>query len=481
MINTNDYFLEAFGDDLQVLEEAYKGKTKQLKDLEKMIGENRKKYYDTFKVGGSYYTDPDFEKIGDKIADIFGFKCCDFNLTNDPAPNAFTVPCGFSITNNISGSTIQKIIQDKDNLHYKDKMMSCIIRVTSGAYTNKVFTDAEITALIIHEVGHNFQHNVNNGLRTYSIFMYFMNMFGFIGNLMNGNIPGAIHSFIMSDSESRTAINKWAKQSGLGNLVNTVGNITGFIKVIVAEVLELVGRLTLGIPAGMINIASIILKGGLDPIGTIFGIFISPVKKGAENVSDDFAASHGYGSELISALSKIELDPEASATQIGRLSKRLPIFDSVCTLFALPSMIVSQLFTDHPLTPKRAMGIVAELRRELNKSDVSPKMKKEIEMQIKEVEDVINKMSESKGAVEGIALRKALYRFITDFDKDPRRFIQKVTSKKNLMEAMRLIQEDEYLGLEESIDLDDVESDIFEENQYVMDEIMNSDYEDLFE
>ena len=83
--------------------------------------------------------------------------------------------------------------------------------------------------------------------------------------------------------------------------------------------------------------------------------------------------------------------------------------------------------------------------------------------------------------MEGTALRKALYRFMTDFDKDPRRFIQKVTSKKNLMEAMRLIQEDEYLGLEESIDLDDVESDIFEENQYVMDEIMSSDYEDLFE
>ena len=480
MINRNDYFLEAYGDDLYAIEEAYKGKSKQLLDLEKMIGENRKKYYNTFKVGGSYYTDPDFEKIGDKIASIFGFKYCDFNLVNDPSMNAFTVPCGFSITNNSNGKITQRILTDKDNIKYDRSQISCIIRLTSGLYTNKTFTDGEIMGLIIHEVGHNFQHGVNNCLKMYSVFMYFMNMASIVVNVGSGNLVGALQSIIMKDSEVRSNVNKWAKKSNLGGVINVFGNILGFIRVIISEVLELTGRLTLGIPAGLINIASIIATGVSNPLTLIVGILSAPIKKGAENVSDDFAASHGYGAELISALSKIDLDPNASATEIGKFSKKLPLFDSVCTLFALPTMIISQLFSDHPLPPKRATGIVAELKRELNKSDVSPKVKKEIEMQIKEVEDAIRNMSKSNGAFEGVALRKALYRFQLNFDKDPRKFIQKAASKKNLIEAMMLINEDEYLGLEESVDLDDVVDDMEECEKQIMDEVMESDYGDLF-
>ena len=148
----DDYMLEAYGDNLEALEEAYSGKTKQLLDLEKMIGENRKKYYSTVRVGGSYYSDPDFEKIGDKIAKIFGFKYCDFNLVNDPAPNAFTVPCGFSFTNYTNNVNIKKINRYTYRFHYSTKDMSTVIRVTSGLWSNKEFTDGEVAAIIIHEL-----------------------------------------------------------------------------------------------------------------------------------------------------------------------------------------------------------------------------------------------------------------------------------------------------------------------------------------
>ena len=476
----DDYMLEAYGDNLEALEEAYSGKTKQLLDLEKMIGENRKKYYSTVRVGGSYYSDPDFEKIGDKIAKIFGFKYCDFNLVNDPAPNAFTVPCGFSFTNYTNNVNIKKINRYTYRFHYSTKDMSTVIRVTSGLWSNKEFTDGEVAAIIIHEVGHNFQHNTNRFLRGYSIYMVFMNMFNSISNFIAGNIPGAAYGFIMNDSELRADINKWAKQSSMKDLIVVFGNVTGFVKFITYEVMELVGRITLGIPAGFINVASILMQGATNPISALFGILISPIKKGAENVADDFAASHGYGPELISVLSKIDLDPEASATAVGRVAKKLPLFDSICTLFAIPSMVVSSVFTDHPVTPKRAAGMVAELKRELNKSDVSPKVKKEIEKQIKEVEDALNSMSKAESPLEGTALRKAIYRFQTNFNKDPRHFIQKTASKKNLIETMNLLDEDyRFIVANEGDCLDDAYTDD-EAEKDIMDEVMDSDYEDMF-
>lgn len=440
----------------EILNEAYKGKSKELLELEKMIGENRKKYYKTFKVGGGYYTDKDFIKIGDKIAKIFNFKVVDFNLVNDPSLNAFTIPAGFSTAANTSLAN-SIVSSDKDNMKFKHKNLSSVIRVTSGLWTNKEFTDSEITAIIIHEIGHNFQHEVNSGLKMYATCMFFLNIFQTITMICSGiYLPNAIINFIKSDSELRASFNDFAKKNGIGNIINIAGGILGFIKIIVYEVLELFGRITLGIPAGMINMSNIILTATSNPISVLVAIALTPIKKGGENVSDTWAAEHGYGAELISALAKMDIDPEASSTAVGRVSKKLPLFDSICTLFAMPLMIVSSLFEDHPVTGKRASNIVYELEKDLNNSDVSPAMKKEIQEDIKNVKKAIDKYSKIDSPLEGVALRKALLKFQTDFDKDPKGFFTRNFSSKDLIEAF--IDEDAYEFLEssnENINLND--------------------------
>ena len=57
-------FEDYFDGDFDSIQEAFMGKSKKLLELEKMVGENRKKYYRTFKIA-AYYTDKDFIKIGD--------------------------------------------------------------------------------------------------------------------------------------------------------------------------------------------------------------------------------------------------------------------------------------------------------------------------------------------------------------------------------------------------------------------------------
>lgn len=454
-----DYLIETSDDfSLDIIEEAYKGKSRDLLNLEKMIGENRKKYYSTFKVGGSYYTDKDFIKIGDKIADIFGFKVCDFNLVNDPAPNAFTVPCGISMRyNNVyTVYNYKELAKNKSNIKFKTADLSMFIRVTSGLWTNKKFTDAEVTAIIIHEVGHNFQQEYNDAMRNYMSFLYFLNLFQNIFTLLNpATMLSGIVNIINNDSELRSKVNKNIKDSEFGGAINIGGNILGFIRMTIYEVMELAGRATLGIPTGLISIGDIIISASSNPIGTIIGIALKPINRSRENIADTFASDHGYGAELISALTKMDIDPEASATAVGRICKKMPLFDSVCTLFALPSIMVSNLFSDHPMTGKRASNIVIELEKQMNKSDISPKMKKEMQAQINEVKKVIENYSKVDNPMQGTALRRALLGFTTNFDRDPKGFIQKAFSKNELKEAFENYEDELFIdSIEESIYFD---------------------------
>lgn len=448
---TTEDYLFGLGD-LDSIQEAYKGKTKGLLQLEKIIGENRKKYIGTFKVGGSYYMDKDFIKIGDKIADIFNFKVCDFNLVNDPAPNAFTIPCGYSFTAN--GDTLTAKVNKDGTYKYKD--LSTVIRVTSGMWTNPTFTDGEITAIIVHEVGHNFQHAVNSYIRFYTQMMFFLKLFQNVVLIMNpSSTANGIYNIIASDSELRANMNRWTKSNSTGHIIGALSNIVGFIKLISYEVASLSVRMTLGIPAGLISLSNIVAAGASNPIYILCAMITSSVSKSQENLSDMWASDFGYGPELISALAKIDLDPEAAISTVERISKKLPLFDSICTAFGLPLMIVSQLFANHPVNGKRAANIVAEMRKELNRSDVSPKMKKEIEAQIKEIEGVVEEYSKVDNPMEGTALRKAIFKFTANFDKDPKGWLQRAYSQRDLMESLNMIELDElgdYDYLDEFID-----------------------------
>lgn len=426
-----DYFDDG---DFESIQEAFMGKSKKLLELEKMVGENRKKYYRSFKIA-AYYTDKDFIKIGDKIADIFGFKVCDFNIINDPAPNALTIPAGLSVAAN-QGKVKEYATNKEDVIKFKKNSLSCFVRVTSGMWSNPVFTDGEVVAVIVHEIGHNFQHEINSCLRNYATGMYFLKLYQVIVLATSGvGIPAAIYNYVASDSDLRAQVNIFAKNtSGIGDSVVFFSALAGFIRMIVGEIIELAGRLTLGIPAGLFSITDIIVGGVYNPVGVIVSILVSNFEKSQENVADTFASDHGYGPELISALSKINLDPEASGTAIGRICKKVPVFDSVCTAFSLPLMLISQLFASHPVTPKRAVNMVIDLEKQMDKSDISPKMKKEMQVQINEIKEVVEAYGKVEKKTEGTALRKTLYRMQVNYDRDPKGWVQQIYSKKDLME-----------------------------------------------
>lgn len=80
----------------QVIQEAYFGKTPELQEAERILGEWRSKYYGS---GNRFVTaaaaDPLFYEFCDKMADIFGFSEYLVVLRGDIESGSSTIPVGF--------------------------------------------------------------------------------------------------------------------------------------------------------------------------------------------------------------------------------------------------------------------------------------------------------------------------------------------------------------------------------------------------
>lgn len=431
-----DYFPFEDVDLNAVLQEAYRGKSKELLELEDMIAKNRERYYSTFRVAKGYYTDKELIKIGDKIADIFGFKLVDFNIQNDPAANAFTLPCGYSTT------SVFKLAHGKEHIDlsgnvpkYRDKDFSCMVRVTSGLWSNDYFTNGEVMGIILHELGHNFQQEMNEYINSYSVFLWAMTKCSALTLLAKGEIFKAIVYFMKTDPEIRSNLNNIVKRNGIGALINIIGGINGIILFILREVESISDVATLGIGKNISNFMGL----ASDPVSAICSVITAPIGKGQENLSDTFATDLGYGPELSSALLKMEASPGA-ATYVDRVVMKLPLINSIQTLVSLPFTVLTHMLLDpHPFTGKRISNMVYELEKEIKRGDMSPAMKKEMQAQINDIKKIADDFTKVDSPLSGTALKKGLIRFTIDYNKDPKGFVAKHFSKNQLDEAVAMM------------------------------------------
>lgn len=145
------------------LNERYYGKTKDVLKIEKAIGEYRKKYLpknknDIFykpKILKGCFTDPKLFDISKAIKDAFGFKAVSLKIEPHFGPNAYTQTI-------LSAGSIEDPI-DYSGEHprfKKEAEMSCVIVMNTPLIFDPEQTDAEVTAWLLHEIGHNFQYDL---------------------------------------------------------------------------------------------------------------------------------------------------------------------------------------------------------------------------------------------------------------------------------------------------------------------------------
>lgn len=359
--------------------EVYYGKNKKLLAIEKQIGVARKPYLGRrTTIGDNFYADKEIDKVGKMLAEYFGFQYVDFNLMNDVHPNALTMVLGRGIFTGMVTYT-DRVKQTKEGMKAGNAMkgFSIYTRITTGMWGNMNFSDAEVLAIILHEIGHNFQHVRNTPLGMYDFIM----CCAMWAQLLYLNPIGIIY-----DTDQRAKLGKQIKNSPfMSSVVSAFSGLKGFISAFSASIdaIYTIFAPFAKIVKATVNTAITVTQ---DPLSLL------SMSKSAEYISDDFANKLGYGAELGTALTKITADK--SATGVTKAVYNIPIFKELNDIVTVVASTILSPISSHPPVGKRIKNMITELEKDLKSSDLSPALKKEVRLQIDQLskcaDDMIN-------------------------------------------------------------------------------------------
>lgn len=365
----------------QVIQEAYFGKTPELQEAERILGEWRSKYYGS---GNRFVTaaaaDPLFYEFCDKMADIFGFAEYSIILKGDLVANSMTYPTGYTITGNTS-----KIIKTKNGYKYDGTPIMVQICFPYVLF-DPSYSDAEIMAICLHEIGHNFSHKADTVINIHHILKLFR--FAIIMMLCVIINPGAaiLNALVLTNEGKRI----YKHLSDSINSTKMGAFAFSFI------------QLLIGLPTTIFyNIYAVLNR--LAPLSryveisleTLFKTELLDTVSGIkdERISDNFATIYGYGPELYTALRKLD----ANGMTVGKIIHKLPVIGWINDLIEIPQTWIMTLGDPHPTTISRRRAQINYLEAEMKKDGLSPNARKMILQDLRQFdEDLLNIEKQAK-------------------------------------------------------------------------------------
>lgn len=384
----------------RVIEEVYFGETKDIQELLTILHEFRQKYINKKNFAMIFpgsNSDPKLMELSEKLEDMFGFYAVDLNIINADYMNAITYPVIYTV----GCKPEDHIISTNNGFKFDDKLkLVTQISYTSNVILNKDFTDREVLAILLHEVGHSFvtvQKEMVPLVAAQRDCIVIQCIILAILNLAMLNPAGAYNSLkqLVSNfsfiKKFRADIDKNIRKSPIGRIWD---------KIYVGTF----GRLSMMINKGFNFLANITGLNSLSKALTVFlnGWFFLG-NKGKKNVekqykttnafgrsmeyfSDNLPASYGLGMDLASALRKMEFkDASQSEKVLNKIYNLNPINLVLGEMAKLPYYEMINSMDVHPKFANRVNKIEADLKRELSKSKMNPKMKQEIENSLKEI------------------------------------------------------------------------------------------------
>lgn len=369
--------------------------------MEKQLSLVRQKYMGKLLTPTKVNTDKDLLKLNRMFEEYFGFGCFMINIINDRQVNAFTIPVSARI--DAVNANIDDLIVTKNGYKFKKEAdYATIVSIYSGMIFNEDFDDEEIMAVILHEIGHNFQAAISNhnaALNSFcTTFRFLLNMqsgVGIIFEIMQTNgVAKAYYKFInnLREKDSTLCI--------IPIIKNTIVGAVNFGARTLYDVLNLIslGTITFG------SIANTFINKLRNPVGLI----LLPFNYKNERLADNFATMYGYGAATMSVQRKFSFEGADYNTVMGKVNK-IPVLSTLIHLNNLPAEIVISAFDEHPSGVIRAKDQLDLLKYEASKSDLDPKMKKCILNDIKECEKYMYKFTDTSGSVKDPYLAKKIY------------------------------------------------------------------------
>lgn len=379
--------------DYLMLNEAYVGKTPTLQKIEEKIGEARKKI--TFY--GANNTIKEIIEINRLFEKQFGMDVFGLHIYPSDIINGYTRVLGTNydiaeqevLHNCITGDTI-------NGYRFKPNNNFCIqVYLATSLLMNDTFTDEEIIAIMLHEIGHNFADCIYEDIEVFNrklikeikdisiaavIMSAFMALisFGilipqFLQALDNSPFGSALNNEKRRKNEKRDQSRPKRVSALLDGIKGKVDDISYFINGVISR---LGGGASIKATHRKMEIAGV-----PDQVRKSIG-------RQNEVIADKFAGIYGYGPAQASSLLKMGQMHNAAYYFVKKIAPKAN------SSFERAILNITD-FDCHPHEVQRAYEEIKLLEHELEKGDLDPKVRKVIEGQVREIKKLIKEYSET--------------------------------------------------------------------------------------
>lgn len=327
---------------METVTEGYVGKTKELQEIEKLLNQMIKKYTADSIVNASK---SELNKCAEKrqiealLKKEFGFAKAELLIMPQVIADAGTIPASILLRDAAADMPTSLTAHGEkyyDESHNYDFFMMLTTEMFSGTYTG-----GELTAIILHEVGHNFD----------------VSLMSYIGDVLYW-ATCISHADIFSPTVGHI-IAKY-----LTKFVNAVLSLTpvSILANTGLTLLKLVAQVS-G-PFGSLAYIGMMLKDKAPSVRTIINIFTG---FSGERFADSFVTAYGYGQELISAIDKID-------TQFQQRKKGFFI-DTWTWSGTIAPTILNMVIDPHPEAQTRARLVLDDMKKLSENPDLPKNIK----------------------------------------------------------------------------------------------------------
>lgn len=394
-----------------IVQEVYIGRIPEIDE----IFEEFKDLRSTYKVWKSGNTARKTAKIEKMIEDFFGFKTFCLTIESNPVPNAYTFPVSASIDLDPD----MYIKSSSKGYRYIEKAkVAAITRIHSGLFTNKTFSDEEVFAIFLHEIGHSFVHRSPYIAAQQDVYKS-MIIIQIIQQLLFGILtanPLAIIDAVESGAASLNFIKRFnAAFEKAIKKVPILRNTLDLSKLTANTILNALSNTiyTILTGTGITALMSNINKWEYNEYGKnqikLTG-HSNAYARSQERLSDDFATMYGFGNYLSSALLKME-NPDNQGLYM-KVIHNIPIIRKIFNYSDAISIEMNGLLGAHPSSADRILSILNSMESDLkNDKDIPEKAKKEMRViisqqraLIKDIKDGTSKIKNKNDYLEALTL-----------------------------------------------------------------------------
>ena len=380
-----------------IISEEYFGDNIYILKMQDALSALRKKYYGTSKFSIKINSDPLLFEFNRRVEEAFGFKVFSLHVLQEGIHNACTIPLSLAIEGHDNPNMVETT---KYGYRFKKSAgLSTKVFISASILLNDEFTDREVMAIILHEIGHNFSSKIMPYLCITTGIKRLVLLIIYISQPLAA-IPNTLSPTLTAQSGATLSNEIYGKCIALSEKLRKEDNISvktlDFMRAILGALkygaTEIINIFNIAINLSGLSMASVVIL----ILDAILSILQNPLttafKLGGyndERVADNFATIYGYGSDLASALDKLEDTGFGMKTE--KFVRDLPIIGPYYRLMtAIPQLLI-WLVDPHPTTISRIGSQIKYLKTELEKEETDPKMKREIKKDLDEIEKLMDK------------------------------------------------------------------------------------------